>query len=361
MQADDTDTDTDTDTDEEDLELIAVMGLGVWDWEAGAEFLRQRPEEARFASFKGDRTYSIFVSACYHGSPEALSFLQAVRDICPDQFLVRNGDGYLLLGEEGILNFTMPVIRMILEIHIETDFETEDGPKLTEANCNPLTVLSDCYLHDIREAHRLITSREQSPADMMNGGFLEVNLEDAFWEKLTLLTKACHHKSIDDVLPNGRLWRRMHACAGINFFPPHLLRLLTVAFPDGVTEEDENGNLPIHVAALGNFPSIHMTWPTEAFAADMEAFSGTAKSTIAILLEADPTSARRRNRQGKFPLQLAIESGRDWGDGIGTLADAFLAAIGDRDKESGLDLCMLAAAEDCSLTVIYNLFRAKPF
>jgi ankyrin repeat protein len=130
---------------------------------------------------------------------------------------------------------------------------------------------------------------------------------------------------------------------------------LTVAFPDGVTEEDENGNLPIHVAALGNFPSIHMTWPTEAFAADMEAFSGTAKSTIAILLEADPTSARRRNRQGKFPLQLAIESGRDWGDGIGTLADAFLAAIGDRDKESGLDLCMLAAAEDCSLTVIYNL------
>jgi hypothetical protein len=79
------------------------------------------------------------------------------------------------------------------------------------------------------------------------------------------------------------------------------------------------------------------------------------------LLEANLASARCRNRQVKLPLQLAIESGRDWQDSTGALADAFLAAIGDKDKATGLDLFLLAAAEDCSLTVIYNLFRAKPF
>ena len=190
---------------------------------------------------------------------------------------------------------------------------------------------------------------------------LEDIVGEVFWEKLTLLTKAFYHKSIDDVLPDGKVWRLLHASAGIDFFPPHLLRLLTAAFPDDVTEEDEDGNLPIHVAAMGDFPSIHMTRSTEIFAEGIKFESGTAASTIAILLKANPASARCRNRQGKFPLQLAIESGRGWHDGIGALVDAYLAAIGDKDKESGLDLFLLAAAENRSLTIIYNLFRAKPF
>jgi hypothetical protein len=154
----------------------------------------------------------------------------------------------------------------------------------------------------------------------------------------------------------------MHACAGIDIFPPNFLRLLTAAYPDIVTQKDEDGNLPIHVAAMGDFPSIRTTWrkPTEDDLTDFEATCGTAVSTIAVLLEANPSLARRRNRQGKLPLQLAIESGRDWQHGIGALADAFPAAIGHEDKETGLDLFMLAAVEDCSLTVIYNLFRANP-
>jgi hypothetical protein len=349
------------DYQEEMHELSVVLGLHqkVWNWEAGAELLRQRPEQARlFASCKVDQVgLSILDVACWVGSHRVTSFLQAVGDICPDRFLVRNSDGDLPL-DEGILKCTVPVIRMMLEVHIETDFETDNGPKLTENNWNPLTTLSRGFSKGIREAHRQIASGEETSTNMINGGFSEVDLEDEFWEKLTLLTKAFYHKSIDGVLPNGKLWRLMHACAGIDFFPPHLLRLLTAAFPAGVSEDDEDGNLPIHVAASGDFPSIHMTRP---FPVDFEAFSGTPESTITILIEADPTSACCRNRQGKFPLQLAIESGRDWGDGIGALADAFLAAIRDKDKESGLDLFMLAAAEDCSLTVIYNLFRAKPF
>jgi hypothetical protein len=164
---------------------------------------------------------------------------------------------------------------------------------------------------------------------------LEDDVEHDFWEKVTLLTKAFYHKSIEDVLPNGKVWRIMHASAGIDFFPPNLLRLLTAAFPDDMTEEDEDGNLPIHVAAMGNF---YPSTSTEEYSGDFVANSGTAASTIAILLEVNPSSARCRNRQGKSPLQLAIESGRDWEDGIGALADAFLAAIGERDKETGLDL-----------------------
>jgi hypothetical protein len=372
------DSEEEDDDDEEIPELLVVLGHTalhtiltphVWNWEAGAELVRQRPEQARYARYQlyeGD-TCTCLDCACSVGSPEAVSFLQAVRHICLDQFLIRGEYGYVPLDNEGILNFEMPVIRMMLEVHIETDFDTKNGPKLTESNLNPLTTLSSCYCEDIKEAHRQITRGERTLADIINDGFLQDDLEpeDDFWEKLTLLTKAFYHKSIDDVLPNGKVWRLMHACAGIDFFPPHLLRLLTVVFPDDVAEEDEDGNLPIHVAAAGDFPSIHMTWPTNAFSEEdfpeFVAISGTPELTIAILLEANPASARCRNRQGKLPLQLAIESGRDWQDGIGALADAFLAAIGDKDKETGFDLFMLAAAQDRSLTVIYNLFRAKPF
>jgi hypothetical protein len=199
--------------------------------------------------------------ACGIGSPEAVSFLQAVQDSCLDQFVIRDENGDVPLNDEGILNYTTPVIRMLLEVHIETDFETKNGPKLTESNLNPLTTLSSCYCEDIKEAHCQITRGERTLADIINHGcFAQDDLElgDAFWEKLTLLTKDFHHKSIDDVLPNGKLWRLMHACAGIDFFPPHLLRLLTAAFPDEVTEEDEDGKLPIHVAALGleTFPQF---------------------------------------------------------------------------------------------------------
>jgi hypothetical protein len=273
-----------------------------------------------------------------------LAVTAAVREICPDQFLIHCSKGFLPL-DLGILIFTVPAIRMMLEVHIETD---DNGSKLMENHGNPLSNLSRRYYFGIMEAYRQITSGERTPTDMINGGFLQdaVQLGDEFWEKITLLTKAFYHKSIDDVLPNGNLWRLIHACAGIDNFPPCLLRLFASAFPEGVTEEDEDGNLPIHVAGLG---------------ADFKATRETPESRITILLEANPASARCRNRQGKFPLQLAIESGRDWQDGISSLADSFLAAIGDKDEETGLDLFMLAAVEDCPLAVIYNLFRAKPF
>jgi hypothetical protein len=367
--------DSEYEQEEEIPELLVVLGFQTiltpyfWNWEAGVELVRQRPEQARYAryQFREDHPCTCLDCACSVGSPEAVSFLQAVRHICLDHFLIRGEDDNVPLDGEGILNFAMPVIRMLIEIHIETDFETKNGPKLTESQFNPLTSLSSCYCEDIEEAHRQITRGERTLADIINGGFEQDDLDlgDVFWEKVTLLTKAFYHKSINDVLPNGKVWRLMHACAGIDFFPPNLLRLLTAAFPDDVTEEDEDGNLPIHVTALGVFPSIHMARPgtedCEGEETELEGYSGTAASTIAILLKANPASARCRNRQGKLPLQLAIESGRDWQDGIGALAAAFLAAIGDKDKETGLDLFMLAAAQDRSLTVIYNLFRAKPF
>jgi ankyrin repeat protein len=340
--------------------IIAVLGFLpgtysiVLNWEAGAELLRQRPEQARFASYPvwGDNYLILELAAeeCFK-SPEAESFLQAMGEICPDQFLIRNKKTCNLPLDQGVLNSTLLAIRMMLKIHIATDFETKNGPKLTESNFNPLTVLCSCYCEYIEETHCEITSGELTPTDMSD---LQDDPDDTFWEKVTLLTKAFYHKSIDDVLPDGKVWRLLHACAGIDFFPPNLLRLLTVAFPDDVTEEDEDGNLPIHVAAMGNF---YPSTSTEEYPEDYEANSGTAASTIAILLEADPSSARCRNCQGKSPLQLAIESGRDWDDGIGAL----LAAIGDKDKETGLDLFLLAAAENRSLTIIYNLFRAKPF
>lgn len=111
------------------------------------------------------------------------------------------------------------------------------------------------------------------------------------------------------------------------------------AYPKAVEVRDKHGNLPLHVA----------------IESDREWVNG-----ICHIFKAYPESVQQRNRDGKLPLQLAIESGRDWDDGMDVLFNAFPAAITERVC-GGLDFFMLAAAEDSSLSVIYNLCRAKPF
>jgi hypothetical protein len=164
------------DDDEEELpDLLIVLGHTalhtvstprVWNWEAGVELVRQYPGQAQFARYKlyPDNPGTCLDYACRIGSPEAVSFLHAVRDVCLDHFLLRIEHDYSVSADgERILNYSIPVIRMLLDIHIQTDFETKNGPKLTESSFNPLTTLCSCYSGYIKEAHRQITSEEWTP------------------------------------------------------------------------------------------------------------------------------------------------------------------------------------------------------
>jgi len=321
---------------------------------------------------------SVMNSAVYLHSPlgwacietvqeeEAMEFLSTIRDIDPTVFLLQDSRGALPIGGECTLNASIPMLRFLLDIFLNHDFWCPNGPKMTEDNFNPLTCLcGSCWWEDIQQSYHEIVSGERI---VKGANVLEDNLgiDDNFWARILLLVKAFYHKTIDDIkdetVSNANdtnqflyisneygqrtiKFRLLHACAGIDWFPPNLLRLLVAAFPAALMERDEDGNLPIHVAASGIFNSfkIDATWD-----GDFEANSGYQKTTIDILLEASPESASILNGERKLPLELALESehptgdsygkpwGRPWEDGgIGSLLKAYPEAAKIRSLATG--------------------------
>eukprot|EP00533_Pseudo-nitzschia_delicatissima_P009862 CAMPEP_0116102658 /NCGR_PEP_ID=MMETSP0327-20121206/13467_1 /TAXON_ID=44447 /ORGANISM="Pseudo-nitzschia delicatissima, Strain B596" /LENGTH=602 /DNA_ID=CAMNT_0003594713 /DNA_START=115 /DNA_END=1923 /DNA_ORIENTATION=+ len=303
---------------------------------------------------------------------EAMEFLTAIRAIDPTQFLLQDSNGQLPIDGECVLNASIELLEFLLEIYLDFDFVCPNGVGMAEANFNPITCLCGSYWsEDIHQASEEIRSGNR----VVSGkNVLEDNLgiENNFWTKITLLTKAFYHKTIeedytqDDENSNDSSttsmlritndyadrrveFRLLHACAGIDWFPPNLLRLLVAAFPEALLEKDDDGNLPIHVAAGGFFESYRtIRWDTSG---DLEANSGYQKTTIDILLDANIALAKIPDAEGRLPLELAIESGlkddgydtilkskrwRPWEDGgIGSLLNAYPEAAKIRSPVTG--------------------------
>lgn len=301
---------------------------------------------------------------------EAMEFLRTIRDIDPTLFLLQDNLGALPIEGDCILNAPIPMIRFLLEIYLDHDFLCPNGPKMTEDNFNSLTCLCGSYWwEDIRKAHQEIVSGERI---VKGTNVLEDNLgiDDDFWERIILLVKAFYHKTTDEVQeeeePNANnstssttqllhisneygdrtiQFRMLHACAGIDWFPPNLLRLLVAAFPEALLDRDEDGNLPIHVAASGVFNSYKIggTWDGH-----FEANSGYQKTTIDVFLEANPGLASIPDGDGKLPLELALQSEhpnvyvygrpmcRPWEDGgIRSLLEAYPESARIRSLATG--------------------------
>lgn len=215
-------------------------------------------------------------------------------------------------------------------------------------------------------------------------------------------------------------FRVVHASVGLIGFgcPPELIRLAISIHPHQVTEMDEDGNLPLHIAATAAsyLATAHATVsdsddiPTSIMAAaaaaaqetgdDQSVLSDAAMSffssatvslttnpfdkVIKMLLEHYPDAAQTpHGKTGRLPLAMAIESGRrTWNDGIRTLLHANPPALHSKKlMDPALYprvLAKLANAgampgvvaekkskrairqESCSRTTLYALIRSKP-
>ena len=168
-----------------------------------------------------------------------------------------------------------------------------------------------------------------------------------------------HRRSLRATHPNDsapvveRQFRIVHASVGLTGYgcPPELIRLAISIHPQQVQEMDEDGNLPLHIAAVAssyisnsNTGELHMasTAPAadeESSVSDLSFLScSTALKTnafdtvIRILLGHYPAAARiPHGRTGRLPFVMAIEARRrTWEDGIKTLLDAFPPALESR-------------------------------
>jgi ankyrin repeat protein len=247
--------------------------------------------------------------------------------------------------------------------------------------------------------------------------------------------------SEDDVLPvyvdvsdrdsiacpvKNRRFLIVHSSVGLIGYgcPPEMIRLAISIHPNQVREMDEEGNLPLHIAAkalsflaYGPITPSAMAAAAAATARDhaddasllSDAMSFFSSSTVAqttnpfdkvikILLQHYPEAAQTPNgMSGQLPLVLAIEAGhRTWDDGIRTLLNAYppamhnkkvielqlypnllaLVANGNADFGASFQLCSSLGGlrlpstsgltckkrhnEQCNRNTLFEIIRAKP-
>lgn len=165
----------------------------------------------------------------------------------------------------------------------------------------------------------------------------------------------------------SRTFRIVHASVGLTGYgcPPEMIRLAISIHPNQTKEMDEDGNLPLHIAAVA---SSYMTCSStttgsstydrqqqqpstdeDSLVSDFSFLShGTSNSSnhrafdkvIQILLHAFPAAARiPHGRSGRLPLMLAIEAKRrTWDDGIRTLLEAYPPSLSSRRNATPLTL-----------------------
>mmetsp|Transcript_8146 Transcript_8146/g.20465 ORF Transcript_8146/g.20465 Transcript_8146/m.20465 type:complete len:915 (+) Transcript_8146:250-2994(+) len=152
-----------------------------------------------------------------------------------------------------------------------------------------------------------------------------------------------------------RQFRIVHASVALAGYgcPPEMIRLAISLFPEEVTQMDEDGNLPLHIAAtaasfgcisegtsLKDDASVFSDGMTSLFSSGSSkraGGSGAAASNynasfdkvIKLLLKQYPQAAQTpHGKSGRLPLALAARAGnRSWGDGMKALLRAYPPAL----------------------------------
>jgi hypothetical protein len=355
---------------------------------AALNLLRKKPEQVKHVNWKNKNKISLLKLACKASYYDAdwqeenrlrLEFLQLVRELDCQQFEV------LLQHAESIFDCPpapLPVCRLLLEISQEISFQPWT-PMRDDAEVS-LIPHQRTFLHylgngfyifriqnayeDIINGERLVAGRTVDEDDLgFDFGRID-NSSALYWDRVKLLTLFAYHNVTDEskLIEQGKKFRLLHACAGTDWFPENMLKVLVVAFPHALVEEDEDGNLPIHVAAKGKFDSYDPHDQDEQAYADTDAamllYRGNQKATIDILLDASPHTARVPNRAGKLPLELALESGRDWTDGgMQSLLAFYPRAAAKRHSSGKLPLeWLILSTQPSSIDGCRKLLEAYP-
>lgn len=181
-------------------------------------------------------------------------------------------------------------------------------------------------------------------------------LEAASWSALK-------HQSIEEddemfegedgkEMEQGRKFRLVHASVGLTGYgcPTEMLRLAMSVYPNQVKEMDEDGNLPLHIAAIASsfMPTSdnnsNSTSDEDTLISSLSNISGLGIDSkpfhrvIKMLLRTYPFGAQVPNgKSGQLPLILAIEAKkRKYEDGISALLEAYPAALESRDIDMKL-------------------------
>jgi len=251
--------------------------------------------------------------ACNCGWNVNIENIRALLRHCPSALKVRNREGLLPID------------------YLWNTYSTHEIP----------TTIGPEALHD----DEILSDEDTSNGSMLSADGNEQTKAN-LWEILNPMLEATYfgtvHKS-SNYHDGENSWRPLHAAAGITHHSPHILRFVIQQLtPQELSRRDEDGNLPIHVAA--STKSQH----------------SSPLTNIRILLDMNSNCADEVNGDNMLPLHLAAESKKEV-DVILALHKICPDAPQNRCRSTRLFPFMTAAVgSNNTVDVIYTLLRLDP-
>jgi ankyrin repeat protein len=151
------------------------------------------------------------------------------------------------------------------------------------------------------------------------------------WDKSTLLLQTAyqHYSNVSPTRRVPRPFKSLHAAISLDLYlPESIILMITQAHPEQLEHADpKTGQLPlVLVAGMSHYSTSR------------------SKTLIELLLQGYPRAAQSRDRQGRFPLSLAVASGKRWDAGVELLLQAAPETLLWRDGHTGLVPALSAAS-----------------
>jgi len=158
-----------------------------------------------------------------------------------------------------------------------------------------------------------------------------------------LLLKAAYFETVNGSKPNSVPFILPHACVGAQSCPLRFVFLALNIWPEQLKEVDSDGNLPLHIAAFSVSKRKHFRF-----------------NTLIKVLSMHPQAAQIPNKNGVLPLQLAMQSGKLWNEGIRELFEAYPEALAALKIDFQYYPEILALAGECfPLKTLYQVIVSK--
>jgi hypothetical protein len=174
--------------------------------------------------------------------------------------------------------------------------------------CNSLAVLEQVALEEAQASSSKLRARRQarssgeSVASAVPSG--STNFMNFWvWEWALILLKSEVHRTKAKTKASASTFAALHTSASVKDCPLPFLMLAMRAYPNQLRIPDtQTGNLPLHTVA---------GWDVS------DPASISRKSMVLSALVSEyPQATKLRNKQGKTPLSLALETGTSWDNGV---------------------------------------------
>jgi ankyrin repeat protein len=224
----------------------------------------------------------------------------------------------------------------------------------------PYQGCANCPHYTLQERSFRLKASRKDPSEPMQDLFMDQNAW-TLYQQLTFYLRLTYQNSA-----SCETFSVNHAAAAV-VSTPHFMRCSIKLYPWQLSEHDEDGNLPLHLACKVLRPhgiNDKFYWLKKDVAYDFLYFrllpeDRATDNPITILTEAYPKSASTLDRDGNLPIHSAILSGKQMIDGIRSLIQAAPMTLSTRNAEHRLYPFMLAAMiGDVNLTL--ELLLANP-